>query len=90
MVYVRAQQNYANDMLHARGHVFLNEIYDRFDIPRTKAGQVVGWVLDKGGDNYIDFGVFDGDNSKARDFVNGREGAVLLDFNVDGPIYDLI
>ena len=50
---------------------------------------VVGWVLGNG-DNCIDFGIWDSANEKARDFVNGREGAILLDFNVDGVIYDLI
>ena len=88
--FLRAQQNWANDLLRARGHVFLNEIYDMLDIPRTKAGAVVGWVLGDDGDNYIDFGIFDGDNPAARDFVNGREGSILLDFNVDGVILDKI
>jgi hypothetical protein len=61
-------------------------------IDRSKAGSVVGWVITKEGtgDNFIDFGVFDGDNPRARDFVNGREGSILLDFNVDGVIYDKI
>jgi hypothetical protein len=89
LVFLRCQQNYANDLLKSRGHVFLNEVYDMLGIERTKAGQVVGWVVSDGGDNYVDFGIYDG-NEKARDFVNGREGAILLDFNVDGIIYDKI
>lgn len=87
---LRAQQLYLNDLLQARGHVFLNEVYDKLGLDRTSAGQAVGWVLGEGRQNFIDFGVFNGENPKARDFVNGREGAILLDFNVDGVIYNLI
>lgn len=91
LIFLRAQQNYANDMLQSRGHVFLNEVYDSLGIERTGAGAVVGWVLGKGGDDYIDFGIFDDrTNERVRDFVNGRENAILLDFNVDGVIYDKI
>jgi len=92
MIFLHCQQNYANDMLHARGHVFLNEVYDMLGIPRSKAGAVVGWILskDKDADNYINFGIFEGRTDVARDFVNGLEGAILLDFNVDGVIYDQI
>lgn len=89
--FLQCQQTYMNDMLKARGHVFLNEVYDALGIPRTKEGQVVGWVLNKGGDNFVDFGIFDDlTNPKVRDFVNGREYSILLDFNVDGLIYDKI
>jgi hypothetical protein len=88
--FLSAQQNWFNDRLRARGHVFLNEIYDELKIPRTKEGQVVGWLKDGDGDGYIDFGIFDGGNWKKRDFVNTRERAILLDFNVDGVIYDKI
>ena len=92
MMFLQCQQNYANDKLHARGHVFLNEVYDMLGLERSKAGAVVGWILSKNGetDNYIDFGVFEGKTQVARDFVNGFEGAILLDFNVDGVIYDKI
>jgi hypothetical protein len=88
-VFLRCQQQWANDMLKARGHLFLNEVYDSLGLARTKAGSVVGWVISSNGDNFVDFGIFD-DKQTARDFVNGREGAVLLDFNVDGIIYDKI
>ncbi len=92
MIFLKCQQNYANDLLKSRGHVFLNEVYDMLGLPRSQAGAVVGWVLSKNGetDNFINFGVFDGKEQVARDFVNGREGAILLDFNVDGVIYDKI
>ena len=92
LVFLKCQQQWANDILHARGHVFLNDVYDSLGIDRSQAGSVVGWVLDRNGksDNYISFGVFEGQSENARDFVNGREGAILLDFNVDGLIFDKI
>jgi hypothetical protein len=86
-LYVQAAQNLFNNKLQIRGHVFLNEIYDHFGIEHSSAGAVVGWILGPEGDNYIDFGIFD---AYQRDFVNGWERSILLDFNVDGVIYDKI
>jgi hypothetical protein len=88
MMFLRAQQTYFNNILISRGHVFLNEVYDALGIDRTEAGAIVGWVIG-GGDNKIDFGIFDGENPRTRAFVNGYEHSILLDFNVDGVIYDL-
>lgn len=93
LMFLRHVQDYLNDLLRSRGHVFLNEAYDQLGIPRTKAGAIVGWVYNEKnpvGDNYIDFGIYDPKDEKARDFVNGYERVILLDFNVDGPILDLI
>ena len=95
LMFLRAQQRYANDLLITRGHLFLNEVYDMLGIPRTKAGQVVGWVYDPknndgDNDNFVSFGIYDVNKPKARDFVNGYERAILLDFNVDGNIWDLM
>lgn len=90
LIFLRAQQNYANDRLNARGHLFLNEVYESLGIPHTQAGAVVGWTISKDGDNFVDFGIYDINNDKAREFVNGIEKSILLDFNVDGVIYDKI
>jgi hypothetical protein len=92
-LWLRTQQNWANDMLHSRGHLFLNEVYSQIGLSHTSAGSIVGWVHDRNnerGDNYVDFGCWDQQHGKPIDFFNGREGAILLDFNVDGPIWDLI
>lgn len=95
LMFLRATQNYANDLLRSRGYLFLNDVYDMLGIERTKAGQIVGWVYDPdnpdhNGDNYVDFGIYDMRKPKARDFVNGYERVILLDFNVDGNIWDLM
>ena len=96
MYFLKMVQNQMNDKLKARGHVFLNEVYDALGFERSEAGQLVGWVWNKdntameAGDGYIDFGIFDGNSYAKRAFVNGDERSILLDFNIDGMIYDLI
>lgn len=89
LLFLRNQQDYFNDMLRVRGHVFLNEIYDALGLERSHAGQIVGWVVGHG-DSFIDFGLYDGTKPRHPDFVNGKEPNVLLDFNVDGVVYDMI
>lgn len=89
LLFLRTVQNHMNDRLRSRGHVFLNEVYDELGLAHTQPGAVVGWRWNRGsGDDYIDFGCWDGNAQLVNDFFNGREGAILLDFNVDGVIYD--
>ena len=86
-------QNWANEKLQADKHLFLNDVYGALGIPKTELGQLVGWIYDEecpNGDNYVDFGIFETHNPKKRDFVNGYERVILLDFNVDGKISHLI
>lgn len=97
MYFLKMVQNQMNDKLQARGHVFLNEVYDALGFDRSEAGQFVGWIRNRdntameASDGYIDFNIFDGKNYAKRAFVNGDERSILLDFNVDdGMIYDLI
>lgn len=90
-LFLQAQQNYANDLLRSRGHVFLNEVYDMLGLERSRVGAVVGWVINNpAGDQYIDFGLFNEDREASRAFVNHLERSVLVDFNVDGVVWNLI
>lgn len=91
LMFLKAEQNYANDLLRSQKYLFLNDVYKRLGIPETKAGQVVGWIYDEKnpvGNNYVDFGIFTSEREKTRDFVNGYENCILLDFNVDGDIWN--
>ena len=83
-MFLRAQQAFANDKLQSRGHLFLNEVLDDLDLPRTPAGQIVGWTKD-GPDGYVNFRIAEVE----RETENGRhEPALLLDFNVEGNIWE--
>lgn len=93
MMFLRRQMDAATERLKDRGYLFLNDVYDMLGIPRTKAGQIVGWIYDEKnpiGDNYVDFGIYDINKEANRNFVNGYERTILLDFNVDGNILDLM
>lgn len=90
LLFLKAQQNYANDLLKAKGRLFLNEVYEMLGLPKSKAGQIVGWVYDENcptGDNYVDFGIY-ASNQNYSDFLYSDNEAILLDFNVDGNIWE--
>jgi hypothetical protein len=92
--FVQQIQNWANDLLRVKGWVTLNDVYDMLGFEKTVAGQMVGWVyepkLDADGnrlnDSYIQFGVWKNGVYNAKEWINGNEQAILLDFNVDGDI----
>lgn len=92
LMFLRAQQKWANDRLKAVGHLFLNEVYDMLGLPRSSAGAVCGWVYDPNNPDYkVDFGIYNIHIPANREFVNGWERSIWLDFNVDKePIYTKI
>jgi hypothetical protein len=85
--FIQCQQNYANERLRARGHLFLNEVYESLGFDHSRAGSVVGWIMGGDGDNHVDFGLFEATSAR---FVNNLEPSIILDFNVDGVIFDKI
>lgn len=91
--FLKMVQAWANKKLQAEGYLYLNDVYEALGIPKTKAGHVVGWIYDTVhpvGDNFVDFGIYDLYNEKAREFVNGYEYSILLDFNVDGNVWEMM
>ena len=90
-VFLIQQQNHANDKLRMNHILTLNEVYDMLGVPRTAYGQIAGWVYtedETAGDNFVDFGIFDVNNPKACEFVNGHERSIILDFNCMGNILE--
>lgn len=90
LYYLKAQEAWANNLFHAQGYLTLNDVYEQLDIPKTRSGYEIGWIDDKDPNKpikNISFGIYDGRRS-SREFVNGYEKFILLDFNVDGYIRD--
>lgn len=89
LMLLKNKEQHFNDLLKTRGNVFLNEVYDALGIERCPEGCIVGWVWGEHGDNKVDFGL-NRDDQLVTNFINGYEKRVLLDFNVDGVVYDKI
>lgn len=102
---LRSLENHFNQELNARGVVFLNDVYKALGLPMSKEAALVGWIKDYekpkmaklaaelgrvSGDGVISFGVFENESPSARAYLAGDDNRVVLDFNVDGVIYDLI
>lgn len=79
-MFIRCQEQYLNDLLQTRGHVFLNEAYDALGLERMAAGALVGWHVSNPGNIKIKFL-----DDKAR---NIGHNDFYLDFNVQGIIFN--
>ena len=93
LMFLKKQQAWLNNKLQANGHLFLNEVFDALGMPRSPIGAVAGWIYDPKDhmvDDFVDFGIFDANDANKRAFVNGLEPAILLDFNCQGSIWELI
>lgn len=88
LLFLKNIQNWCNDRLNSRGYLYLNEVYGFLGMEGTPAGQVVGWLHAdfQNGDGYVDFGVDNPVNDQRKRFLDGDDGGILLDFNVDGEI----
>lgn len=86
-----AVQLWANRRLERKGHLFLNEVFDQLGLSRTREGAVVGWLKNGEGDNYVSFGDFDASIYRVpSDDYTRVDSNFIVDFNVDGVIWDKI
>jgi len=82
--FLMRKEEWFNARLISRGVITLNDVYDELGFPRTESGMIVGWKYKNNGDNFISFRP---ENDSSWTF--GKDGdALLLDFNVDGVIFD--
>lgn len=88
---IAAVQLWANRRLERKGHLFLNEVFDQLGLSRTREGAVVGWLKNGEGDNYVSFGDFDASIYRVpSDDYTRIDSNFIVDFNVDGLIWDRI
>jgi hypothetical protein len=88
------RQGWMTQKLQAQGHLFLNEAREMLGMLPVPEGQIVGWLSERHPDHkdgYINLGIFDANTSDdVRRFLNYECDEVMLDFNVDGTIWDKI
>lgn len=90
LLYLKGIQAMFNNKLIADGYVMLNDVYRELGFDTIPEGWSIGWVYDEAnpiGDNYIDFGLYEARNKNQR-AVNDWEPVILMDFNVDGNLYE--
>lgn len=87
-IFLTNVQNWANDQFHRDGYLFLNDVLWALGFDKKPIGQLVGWTDDRSGDGFVDFGFMNEHSKSAVRFCNNMSDGVILDFNVDGVIYD--
>ena len=81
VMFLKKIEQYCNELLRARGWLFLRDVYEYIGIPISKASCLVGWIYEehnKIGDNFVKF-IYD---------KNDSSSGIIIDFNVDGNIID--
>lgn len=101
--FLKIHQNMLNNKLRAQGYLFLNDVLKDMGFKPTNVGSLVGWIYrpaDESRDNYVSFGLdtilsdnpdHDPAITEAKHaFLRNKDQDIWLDFNVDGPIYNMI
>ena len=85
-LFLKAREQYFNDLLKSNGHVLLNDVYESIGLSRILEYYDIGWLYNEEnpvGDNFIDFGI----SNLVINLVNGiLDENIIIDFNVDRVI----
>lgn len=90
--WLEGQERYANDLLRANGYIFLSTVLKALGYKETPESRVVGWIYDKDDltrDSRVSFGISQTSENYLK-FADGTNNYIQLEFNVDGPILDLM
>lgn len=82
-LFLRVIKNQMLDQLRARGHVFLNEVYDQMGLRRTSSGQLVGWLYFGDGEEVP---LWEETSKQDKD----GNSVYIIEFETQGVIYDKI
>lgn len=87
-MFLKQQQQFAQQLLNRRGHLWLSEVYSALGFPESDISRVTGWKVRNLPDGsrdipFVDFGL---DKPHPDDWKYTKEGAVYLDFNCQGLI----
>lgn len=81
--FLRAQENYLNNILQMQGYLFFNDVLGALGFPKTAVGAVTGWLNTDDSKVYVDFGI-------RWDDLESDKQAFQLKINVQGVIFDKI
>lgn len=90
---LRQRENYLNDRLRMRGHLYLNEALEELGFDHTEEGSVVGWLwkpedTSHSGYSFVSLGCWgDDERTSINPLMMNSEDGIFLDFNVVGEIY---
>jgi hypothetical protein len=87
-MFVNCQEQLAQKLLIARGHLWLSEVYQSLGFPENDISRVVGWKVTRLPDGSKDIPVvsFGLDKPHPDDWKYNKEHAIYLDFNCHGLI----
>lgn len=90
--FLKECQEKCNDQLYTDGYLFLEYVYCLLDLPKSPYIDGIGWWLNAFDENqnYVDFGIYDRTKPTSRNFINGLQPEIILDFNVDGNLSDYL
>ena len=83
--FLKMREDDANRILNIEGVLLLNDVYKMLGASPTEAGAVVGWRKDGDGDGFVKF-----DIQKIWDEDEKKYNSILVDFNVDGIVYNAL